>query len=296
MTDAIVPLLYYWQRDNYARDRAFGFGYHLNQNNALLTSIPEGDSLWAFTRRRGDGLYVLAAELIVRAVTSNVSNYRYGKYRIWGDLERSRYFDIDSVAAASVEPLIRRLSVVARSPRLGQSFQGLAAVRMLSLADHQLIETFASGLPTLERVAFYPEDAIEARLIHGDPARELVLAEAGTAHNRRMRFLYESLNPVRARRHVLWLQQRYDGKCQICRYDPLERYGRHVCHAHHIQWLSRGGEDKLKNLVLICPNHHAAIHQVDAAFDFADLAFEFRKGTAKEREPLQLNTHLRAAV
>jgi hypothetical protein len=35
---------------------------------------------------------------------------------------------------------------------------------------------------------------------------------------------------------------------------------------------------------------------VDAAFDFADLAFEFRKGAAKEREPLQLNTHLRAAV
>jgi hypothetical protein len=57
------------------------------------------------------------------------------------------------------------------------------------------------------------------------------------------------LNSRRARRHVLWLQERYDGKCQICVYDPLERYGRQVCHAHHIQWLSRGGEDKLKNLV-----------------------------------------------
>jgi hypothetical protein len=291
-----VPLLYYWRPDNYARDRLFGFGYHLNQNNALLTSMPEGDSLWAFTRRRSDGLYVLAADLIVRAVTRNVSNYRYGAYRIWGDLERSRYFDIDSAGAANIEPLVRSLSVVARSRHLGQSFQGLAAVRTLSSADDKLIEAFASGLPTLERVAFYPEDAIEARLIHGDPARELVLAEAGTAYNRRMRYLYDSLNPVRARRHVLWLQERYGGKCQICLYDPLERYGRHVCHAHHIQWLSRGGEDKLKNLVLICPNHHAAIHQVDAPFDFADLTFEFRKGTVKGRESLQLNTHLRVAV
>jgi hypothetical protein len=35
--------------------------------------------------------------------------------------------------------------------RLGQSFQGLAAVKTLSSADHKLIETLASGLPTLEQ-------------------------------------------------------------------------------------------------------------------------------------------------
>lgn len=195
-----------------------------------------------------------------------------------------------------MEPVIRRLSVVARSPYLGQSFQGLAAVRWLTPADHQLLATFALGLPVLERVAFYPEDAFEARLIHGDAVREMVASEAGVAHNRRMQYLYESLNPARARRHVLWLQQRYDGKCQICLYDPLDRYGRQVSHAHHIQWLSRGGEDKLRNLVLVCPNHHAAIHQVDAPFDFADLAFDFKKGNLHRREPLLLNTHLQPAV
>jgi hypothetical protein len=71
-----VPLLYYWRPDNYSRDREFGFGYHLNQNNALVSSVREGDSLWAFTRNKANGLYVLAAELIVRAVTRNVPNYR----------------------------------------------------------------------------------------------------------------------------------------------------------------------------------------------------------------------------
>lgn len=126
-----------------------------------------------------------------------------------------------------MEPVIRRLSVVTRSPYLAQSFQGLAAVRALSPADHQLLATFAQGLPILERVAFYlPEDAFEARLIFGDTAREMVLSEAGVAQNRRMQYLYESLNPARARRHVPWLQQRYDGKCQICLYDPLDRYRR----------------------------------------------------------------------
>jgi hypothetical protein len=77
-------LLYYWRLDNYARDRRFGFGYHLNQNGAAMMSAGAGDSLWAFTRRGQDGLYVLAAELVVRAVTRNPPNYRYGRYRIWG--------------------------------------------------------------------------------------------------------------------------------------------------------------------------------------------------------------------
>jgi 5-methylcytosine-specific restriction enzyme A len=163
-------------------------------------------------------------------------------------------------------------------------------------ADHQVLEKLASGLPKLDRVSFYPEDAFEARLIHGDAARDLVVPDMLAGQNRRMRYLYESTNPIRARRHVLWLQERYGGRCQICLYDPLKTYGRQVCHAHHIQWLSRGGEDKLKNLVLICPNHHAAIHQVDASFDFADLTFDFTKASAHRRERLQLTSHLPRAA
>jgi hypothetical protein len=95
---------------------------------------------------------------------------------------------------------------------------------------------------------------------------------------------------------VLHLQDLYGGRCQICLYDPVRIYGRQVCHAHHIQWLSRGGEDELDNLVLVCPNHHAAIHQVDAPFDFGDLAFEFGTGVQARREPLELNRHLPRAA
>jgi 5-methylcytosine-specific restriction enzyme A len=282
--------------DNYVRDRAFGFGYHLNQNSPVMATLQTGDSLWAFTRRPGDNLYVLAAELLVRAVTRNVPHYRYGTYRAWGDLEVSRYFDIEAVGAANVEPLIRKLSVATGSPVLGRAFQGAAAVRTLTRRDHQLLATFSLGLPTFERVAFYPEDVIEAGLVYGGDVRELAVPEGVAEHNRRLHYLYETIRPIRARRHVLALQERYRGRCQICLYDPLETYGEQVCHAHHIQWLSRGGEDELSNLVLICPNHHAAIHQVDAPFDFADLAFDFLSGRKHRREPLQLNTHLQAAA
>lgn len=38
---------------------------------------------------------------------------------------------------------------------------------------------------------------------------------------------------------------------------------------HHVRWLSRGGNDALANMVLICQNHHRAIHRIDAPFDFA---------------------------
>jgi hypothetical protein len=41
-------------------------------------------------------------------------------------------------------------------------------------------------------------------------------------------------------------------------------------------------------MVLICPNHHAAIHRCDAPFDFADHTFLFDE----HREPLRLDRHI----
>ena len=80
-----MPLLYFWRGDNYRRDLDYGAGYHLNQGNPLLHSINIGDSLWAFTRAQS-GKYALAAELVVSAKTINSPGFRYGKYRLWGEL------------------------------------------------------------------------------------------------------------------------------------------------------------------------------------------------------------------
>jgi hypothetical protein len=286
-----VPLLYYWRPDNYRRDRDFGFGYHLNQNSPAMERTGPGDSLWAFTRYQPDGRYVLAAELVVRAVTRNPPRYRYGRFRIWGDVGRSRYFDTD--VAPNAEPLIRALDVKAQGERLGQSFQGAAAVRVISAADHRLLSVFARDLVTLQRAAVYPEDEFEARLIHGDIARPLVLREERAAYDRRHAYLFERFDVQRARRHVEHLQETYAGRCQLCRYDPRRRYGHALCHGHHIRWLSRGGEDDLDNLMLLCPNHHAAVHRDDAPFDFASLTFAYSNGTT---EPVLENRHLPRAA
>jgi 5-methylcytosine-specific restriction protein A len=93
-----MPLLYYWRPDNYYRDLDMGAGYHLNQANPLLHKIEIGDSLWAFTRNK-EGRYVLAAELVIKAKTENPPNFRYGRYRVWGDIHRSRYYQVTNSPA-----------------------------------------------------------------------------------------------------------------------------------------------------------------------------------------------------
>lgn len=285
-----MPLLYYWRPDNHARDLRFGFGFHLNQNSPSMESAGPGESLWAFTRRRRDSRYVLAAELIIRAVTQNPPNYRYGRWRAWGDLERSRYFDVDS--GPRVGPVIRSLGLTASARRLGQSFQGHAGVRVLSEGADRLLAEYAKDLPVLAHASIYPEDEFEARLFHGDSVRHLIAHERPAVESRRLQYLYETVDIQRARKHVLELQDLYSGRCQICLYDPNDTYGHRTCHGHHIQWLSRGGDDELENMALVCPNHHAAIHRDDAAFDYGDLTFVYSNGL---REGLKANQHLPAA-
>jgi len=281
-----MPLLYYWRPDNYKRDLDYGAGYHLNQANPLLHEIDSGDSLWAFTRNRS-GRYVLAAELVVKAKTHNPPKFRYGRYRLWGDLARSRYFETGG--QLGVEQVIRQLSITANARYLGQSFQGYAAVRQLSIQDHQILATLAADLPLEPRARILPEEELEAALLYGDQrkVRELILKEKPGAAEARQTYLYQEA-PTRNRSLAVELQELYEGRCQVCRWAPRNIYGRNLCHSHHIHWLSRGGTDELENLMLICPNHHAAIHRCDASFDFKVGKFMFDT----HQEAIQLNAHL----
>lgn len=84
-----VHLLYFWRGENCRRDLDHGVGFHLNQSNPLLHQIGIGKSLWAFTRKL-DGRYALATELVVSAKTLNPRGFRYGPYRVWGDLSSAK--------------------------------------------------------------------------------------------------------------------------------------------------------------------------------------------------------------
>jgi 5-methylcytosine-specific restriction protein A len=252
--------------------------------NALLHGIEPGDSLWAFTRR-SDGKYTMAAELIIRARTRNPETYRYGTYRVWGDLDRSRYFDIEHLPNA--EPIIRMLSCKTDAEKLGQSFQGNAAVKRINADDDAMLRSFCIEFPTDARAKLLPEDQLEAALMTDNPdrVRELVrVTYADDVHRDRMQRLQETIATL-SRQHVLELRDIYNGCCQICAWSPRAVYGNDICEAHHVQWISRGGIDALSNLVLVCPNHHRAIHRFDAPYDWADNTFQF--GASSEALMLQ---------
>ena len=281
-----MHLLYYWRPDNHRRDLDYGAGFHLNQKNELLHAVDLGQSLWAFTRNRA-GHYVLAAELVVKAKTYNSVRFRYGPYRVWGSLDHSRYFETERQPSA--EQVIRSLSVTTNARLLGQSFQGLAAVKALTDADHQVLLAASEGLAEEPRARILPEERLEAAVLLDDRAavEELIREERPGVAEARQTYLYESA-PTRNRQLAAELQALYAGRCQICLWDPHDAYGYGLCHAHHVQWLSRGGADELENLMLVCPNHHAAIHRTDTPLDFRTGTYPFPFAP----EAVQLNEHL----
>lgn len=85
------------------------------------------------------------------------------------------------------------------------------------------------------------------------------------------------------------LKRLYRGHCQICNSVPFNGHFGSIIEGHHIEWLCRGGADSLDNLVILCPNHHAAIHAANPAFDRTKL--EFRFGT--KAVPIRLDLHLK---
>ncbi len=284
-----MPLLYYWRPDNYHRDLDYGASYHLNQASQRLHKIEIGDSLWAFTRNSND-FYVLAAELIIKAKTINRPRYRYGKYRVWGDPKKSRYFETES--QSSVEAIIRNLTLAIDTEHLGKAFQGRAAIRQITVEDHLLLKNVAANLKNEERARLLPEEELEAKVFLGDEkkVREwLYNVPSGLIENR-MKYLYGEVTRRNSEK-VKQLRELYNGSCQICEWSPRQIYDAELCQAHHIQWLSQGGTDDLANMILVCPNHHQAIHKLDAVLDYQKLTFHFRSQT----EEVKLDRHLRLA-
>lgn len=84
------------------------------------------------------------------------------------------------------------------------------------------------------------------------------------------------------------LKRLYGGRCQICDSAPFNNLFGSIVEGHHIEWLCRGGADVRENIVLLCPNHHAAIHAANPKFDWSKLEFQFGVKTL----PIRANQHL----
>ena len=67
---------------------------------------------------------------------------------------------------------------------------------------------------------------------------------------------------------------RANGVCQLCGNQApfIDKKGHPYLESHHVIWLSRGGEDSIKNVVALCPNCHTKMHVLDNPEDVSRLS------------------------
>lgn len=285
-----------WNYANYRKDIDAGAGFHFNSNQSRLhTALSIGDSLWLVTRMlvNGRNEYRLAARLVIRAKTINAPNYKYGSYRVWGDVESSSYFRIDESSEHDVFELLRLLEMDSGSLN-GKTridlFQSMQTMRSIPAKSRKLLESFASQLP-LEMRAYQVVDEPKLEKAYAAESTEqldvLIQEQAAGYSDTTKANLKQGYE--RNRKLVKTLHELYTGRCQVTGHDSPLLYGVPTAEAHHVVYRARGGADELENLVLVSPNLHTAIHASAATFDYGRLAFVFPNGRV---EPLILNTHL----
>ena len=139
---------------------------------------------------------------------SNPPRYRYGRFRLWGDLVHSGYFAL--VGQPDTTVLVRSLSNVTGGDVLGRAFKGLRAVGQLSVHDHTILSAYAQRLPLESGARLVPEERLEALVHAGDVtavARLLRDEPSGLAEERRRYLTVEAAH--RDRELVLQLRHLY---------------------------------------------------------------------------------------
>lgn len=81
----------------------------------------------------------------------------------------------------------------------------------------------------------------------------------------------------------------YGYRCQVCGELTGERYDAHVVEAHHIDYYINSLNNNANNLLILCPNHHSIIHDVNPVFDRKKLIYLYPNSI---QEGLKINKHL----
>ena len=62
-----------------------------------------------------------------------------------------------------------------------------------------------------------------------------------------------------------YIKELYGWKCQICGFTIRKKDGGLHVETHHLKPLSEGGHDSIKNIIIVCPNHHALFEYGDVS-------------------------------
>ncbi len=85
------------------------------------------------------------------------------------------------------------------------------------------------------------------------------------------------------------LKSLYGYRCQICGERIGEQYSSNLIYAHYIRYFTQSLDASPSNLMIVCPNHHAIIHDRNPVFDMKTKVFTYPNGF---KEGLKLNLHL----
>lgn len=81
----------------------------------------------------------------------------------------------------------------------------------------------------------------------------------------------------------------YAYRCQICGQYVGAEYDAKVVEAHHIDYFVKSLNNDSNNQLVVCPNHHSIIHEVNPVFHRKSLIYLYPNGV---QEGLMLNQHL----
>ena len=247
-----MDLMAYWRWDIYVRDLDEGAGFHFNSRQRRLhTGVSVGDRLWLVTGRPTSGgiRYLVIGCLFISGKAENPPDYKYGQHRIWADYHKSRYFTSEGPDAGQI---LRSLRFATGRPITGGNIgQALQTMRSVTHGDTLILDAFTRDIPIEPRAyQLVDEYALEIAFESGEEqVRELVSNyHVGVSAGKRTKLL---LSYQRNRGLVQELNALYNGRCQLCGFDPELVYNVRACNAHHLVYLAHGGEDSLSNMMLL---------------------------------------------
>lgn len=65
----------------------------------------------------------------------------------------------------------------------------------------------------------------------------------------------------------------YGYRCQICGRITGKEYGAHIAESHHIDYFVNSLNNDANNQMIVCPNHHTIIHDVNSVFDRKNMIY-----------------------
>lgn len=84
-----------------------------------------------------------------------------------------------------------------------------------------------------------------------------------------------------------YVKKRANGHCDLCGAPApfKDRNGQPYLECHHVEWLSRGGEDSIDNAVALDPSCHRKMHELDLQADVSKLKekiFEYKSRSSQK--------------